>query len=155
MLPVISLFYCLSIYDGHIQLRYCTQHNKGKNWMLVRLYTHRRHHIAINMSCLISSWEESDCCISRGHYTVQCCYNAVNFLPNPLKRHPIAVRYGVSFVSSKYYLCFAAAIALLYVVSWYIRQHYNSTWLYNAFYQPSQPWHDIWLFPYVTMSYHV
>ena len=53
--------------------RYCTQHNKDKNWMLVRLYTHKRHHIAINIRCLISSWEVSDCYISS--YTVQCCYN--------------------------------------------------------------------------------
>ena len=57
--------------------------------------------------------------------TLGCLYNTVNFPLKSLKKDVhcplVRVRYGVSFVSPKLDLCFAAVIAVLYVISWYIR----------------------------------
>ena len=67
-------------------------------------------------------------------YTVQCRYNAVNFLLNPHNRHLIARPWGrgmggVSCEFSVWFLlhcCHCSA----YVISWYIRPRYSSTRLY-------------------------
>ena len=65
-------------------------------------------------------------------YTVQCHYNAVNFLQNSHKGHS----FGMSFVSLKSDLSSAAATGLLDVihVSWYIASCYNGTGLYIYIY---------------------
>ena len=64
-------------------------------------------------------------------HTVQCCYNAVNFLRYPYNRHPIArPGIGVCVVSLKPDLCSATVLAVPYVISWKIGLHYNGTRLW-------------------------
>ena len=64
--------------------------------------------------------------------TVQCRYNAVNFLINAHNRHPIARPWGrgMECLSSVSDLCSTVAIAVLYVTS-YTRPRYNGTRLYK------------------------
>ena len=50
-----------------------------------------------------------------------------------LHNSPVRARYVVSFVSSVSDLCSATVIAVLYVISWYIRPRYNDTRLYYYF----------------------
>ena len=62
---------------------------------------------------------ENDSLMVTLNGTVQCSYNAVNFLPNPHKRHPIAA--GVcseSVVSVNSDLRSVTLMAVLYVTSW-------------------------------------
>ena len=57
-------------------------------------------------------------------YTVGCRYRAANIVPHPHKTthsSPLSAIYGVSFVSSMSDLTSAVGIAVLYVISWYIR----------------------------------
>ena len=67
--------------------------------------------------------------------TVQCCYNVVNFLENPHKRHPIARPLGrgmgclVGWHSDLYY---ASVTPVTYVISCHIGPCYNGTQLNNA-----------------------
>ena len=67
--------------------------------------------------------------------TVPSHYNMVNFLQNPHNRHPISsplrARYGVSLVILISYSLSTTVITVLYVISWYIRPHYNGTWLHS------------------------
>ena len=74
--------------------------------------------------------------------TVRCCYNAVGFVTNIHKIHPIALRYGVSFVvpASDWY---SASISIIInVISYNIGPRYNGTRLHvfflmsSAKYQP-------------------
>ena len=68
--------------------------------------------------------------------TVQYRYNAVNFLPNPHNRHPIAHPWGWAMgclLWFWYQINFLPLLSLSFVISWKIRLHYNSTWLYYLF----------------------
>ena len=56
--------------------------------------------------------------------TVQCRHNVDNFLQNTQERHSIdrpSKELWVAFVASKFYLCSAVVITMLYVISCYIR----------------------------------
>ena len=63
-------------------------------------------------------------------FTVQCHYNAINFLQILHSRHPISrASYGVSVVTANSDLCFVSVTRVLYAIS-YIRLHHNGTRLY-------------------------
>ena len=68
--------------------------------------------------------------------TVQCHYNAVNFLPNSHCKetpHSSAVRasYRVYFFSSNFDLSSVFVIGKLYGISCHDRSRFNDTWLYS------------------------
>ena len=67
-------------------------------------------------------------------YTVRCCYNAVNFLTNIRKSHPIARKvrtvYGVCFVDPASDWYSASVPVIIYAISYNIGPPYNGTWLY-------------------------
>ena len=65
--------------------------------------------------------------------TMWCRYNAVNFIPNSCKRHPIARPLGwgmecLLWIQSNLYS--APAPAVMYAIICYIGPHYKGTWLY-------------------------
>ena len=65
-----------------------------------------------------------------GQSSVWWCYNAINFIPNPHSRHPIARPWGrgmgcLLWVNSDF--SSTAVIALLCVISWYVAPHFNET----------------------------
>ena len=65
-----------------------------------------------------------------GQSRVWWCYNAINFIPNPHSRHPIARPWGrgmgcLLWVNSDF--SSNAVIALLCVISWYVAPHFNKT----------------------------
>ena len=77
-------------------------------------------------------------------YTVQCRYNAVNFLINIHKSHPIARPWLWSFFVNPASDWYSASVpVIIYVIFYNIRQHYNITRLYNEIisWPPCQKFH--------------
>ena len=65
---------------------------------------------------------------SADFYSVECCYNTVNFLTNIHKRHPIACSLGLlSFVDPLSDWYSASVPVIIYVTSYNIRLCYNYT----------------------------
>ena len=68
--------------------------------------------------------------IDKREDTVRCHYNAVNFLPNPHNRHPIARPWGwglgVSVVILISDLLYTTVISVSYVISWETRYVYGT-----------------------------
>ena len=114
------------------------------------------------------SWErtQTTCHVSVVRNDMKCKYSVVPYVKHSqfsLKSSqetpyssPIRVRYGVSFVSSLSDLYSAAAIAVLYVISWYIRPRYNDTWLcifmFSHKNQPPQPEVIDWAIKFSALS---
>ena len=90
-------------------------------------------------------------------YTVQCHYNAVNFLQNPLKRHPIARPLGwgmgcLLWVHTDLYS--ASVTAVMYAISCHIGPSYNGTRLYIPNNNGGGAWGRGWGDKLKTYLYH-
>ena len=85
-------------------------------------------------------------CLSACGIYVVVPYNAVNFLTNIHKRHPIARMLGLGMVYSEgpaFDWYSASVTAIIYTISYYIGLHYNGTWLYYCSLTSGQPFTSI------------
>ena len=124
----ILVFHIWDLLVSNLEISWMTSLNSlWQNWLSSRpndtiLHQLTKPSLVQIMACLLLSDE-----LSCEWYTVQCHYNAVNFLTNIHKRHHIA---EVSFVDSVSDWFSACVLSIIYAICYYIGPRYNGTRLY-------------------------